>query len=574
MPDQVKAKKSNRHGFKTSLPQWVFVPLGGSGEIGMNLNLYGFIDEQGQETWIVVDIGVTFSSGRVPGIEVIMADPAFLESRRENLAAIVLTHGHEDHIGAIAHLWPRLKCPLYATKFTARLIEHKLREFGLENDVPLNLVEPGRRLNIAPFEIEFVGLTHSIPEPNALAIRTKLGTILHTGDWKIDPNPMLGEKIQDERLREIGEEGVLSIICDSTNVFEEGSSGSEAQVYDTLFDVIGQAGAGRVFVTSFASNVARMASVARAAEAAGRRVALIGRAMQRMAEIAGDMGLFGAIKPFIAPEEAARLPRDEALFLCTGSQGEPRAALRRIAEGSHQWITIDKGDLVIFSSREIPGNESEIYDLQNALTARGARLITASHIPGLHVSGHPCREELALMYEWVRPQSLIPVHGELRHLKEHQTFAKSCQIGASVVASNGDVVQLAPGSIERIGKVDHGRLYLDGNIVVPSGDESSVRARRHLARSGLVSVSVVLEHDGRLAAPIHVSLTGAPKSDRQGKNLAQIALEAAKNAFAQLSPSDLTRDDVIYGKVRRLVRHALFLSWGKKPETHIHICRI
>ena len=584
MPNKMKNYKNNgsngsngSNGFKTltGSPQWVFVPLGGSGEIGMNLNLYGFLDGKGRETWIVVDIGVTFANnGTVPGVEVIMADPAFIEARRDNLAAIVLTHGHEDHIGAIAHLWPNLKCPLYATEFTSRLIYHKLLEAGLDDDVEINIVNPSRRLKIDPFEIEFVGLTHSIPEPNALAIRTSLGTILHTGDWKIDPDPMLGNKIEDKRLQQIGEEGVLSIVCDSTNVFNEGSSGSEGRVYDTLFDIIGQAGEARVFVTSFASNVARMTSVARAAEAAGRRVALIGRAMQRMAGVAQETGLLGAIKPFLTPEEGAALPRDQVVFLCTGSQGEPRAALSRIADGSHNCVRLNHGDLVLFSSREIPGNEVNIYALQNALTFCGAQIFTSHNAPGIHVSGHPCREELALMYEWVQPQSLIPVHGERRHLVEHAAFAQSHQIGNCVVVTNGAVVQLAPGPVRRIGKVDHGRLYLDGHIPVRAGQDGPVRMRRHLARSGLVSISLVLEQDGSLAAPMRVVLSGAPPADRQGRSLSQLALAAAKDAFAQLSAKDLRQDDVILGKIRRIVRHTLFASWGKKPETHIHISRI
>ncbi len=579
MSNNLKPNKKNHrpNGFKTLAgePQWVFVPLGGSGEIGMNLNLYGFFDGQGEETWIIVDIGVTFSSsGNVPGVEVIMADPAFLEERRNKLAAIVLTHGHEDHIGAIAHLWPKFKCPLYATEFTSHLIYRKLAEAGFEEDAEINVVDPSRRLKIRPFEIEFVGLTHSIPEPNALAVRTSLGTVLHTGDWKIDPDPMLGNAIEDQRLREIGEEGVLSIICDSTNVFQEGSSGSEAQVYDTLIDTIGQAGDGRVFVTSFASNVARMTSVARAAEVAGRRVALIGRSMQRMAEVAKETRLLGAIKPFLSPEEGAALPRNQVVFLCTGSQGEPRAALSSIAQGRHNCVRIAPGDRVLFSSREIPGNEVNIYALQNALTACGAEIITARHVPALHVSGHPCREELARMYEWVQPQSLIPVHGERRHLVEHAAFAKTHQIGNCVVAPNGSVVQLAPGPVRRIGGVDHGRLYLDGHIPVRDNDDGPLHMRRHLARSGIVSISIVVEQDGMLAAPMRVSLSGAPSCGRDGRSLAQLALVAAKNAYAQLSPTDLIQDDVILGKVRRLVRHALFLSWGKKPETHIHISRI
>ena len=503
-----------------------------------------------------------------------MADSGFLEARRDKLAAIILTHGHEDHIGAIAHLWPRLKAPIYATAFTSHLVRGKLREAGLEAHADLNTVAPHKPLSFGPFQVEFVGLTHSIPEPFALAIRTDLGCVLHTGDWKIDPDPMIGDHIAEARLREIGREGVLSVIGDSTNIFEEGHSGSEAEVYDTLLDIIGQAGAGRIFVTAFASNIARMVSVARAAEQHGRRVALIGRAMLRMAEAAHATHLLGGIKPFISPQEAMRLPRDAVVFLCTGSQGESRAALRRIAEGTHPIVEIDAGDLVLFSSREIPGNEVFIYDLHNALAAAGAEIITPRRAPRLHVSGHPCREELAHMYKWLNPKSIVPVHGEYRHLKEHALFSQSLQIPNQVVATNGSIVHLAPQAVSKTGHVPHGRLYVDGRVTIPAGKNSSVRARRYLAESGLISISLALGRKGRLAAPIQLSFSGAPACDNDGQRLVELALDAAEAALAKLSPQDCAHDDVVIRKLRAAVRRRLFHHWGKKPETHIHIMRI
>ena len=554
-------------------PRWLFLPLGGAGEIGMNLNLYGYLDENGKESWIIVDIGVTFSSGMVPGIDVIMADIAFLEERADKITAIILTHGHEDHIGAIAYLWPHLKCPIYATKFTAHLVNGKLREAGLEEEVEMHIVEPKKRLKIGAFDIEFVGLTHSIPEPNALAIRTPLGCVLHTGDWKIDLNPMSHDKMDEDRLRAIGKEGVLSMICDSTNVFEEGHSGSESEVYDSLSQLIAQRQKVRIFVASFASNVGRMANVARIAQRNGRRVALLGRSMLRMAQAARENGLFGDIQSFLSPQEAARMPRGQILFLCTGSQGEPRAALRRIAGGRHPDIHIDKDDCVIFSSREIPGNETAIYQLQNDFAQMGAEIITVKQSPMIHVSGHPCRGELAEIYKWVRPRSLIPVHGEYRHLKEHMDFARSAQISSSVMAVNGAVIELAPEHLRHMGFVSSGRIYLDGKILTLANRDGAVKARRALAQSGILSISLILE-DNHIAAPIKISLSGAPQIDVDGKSLAALALRDVEDMMGALKPYQLENDDVLKKIIRRAINQSMFHHWGKKPETHIHICRV
>ena len=554
--------------------QWVFVPLGGAGEIGMNLNLYGYKDESGKESWIIVDIGVTFSGGRVPGVDVIMADSAFIEKNRDNLAAIILTHGHEDHIGALAYLWRRLQVPVYATKFTMHLIKGKLREAGLE-DVPLHIVEVGKNLQVGPFDLEFIGLTHSIPEPNAIAIRTKFGCVVHTGDWKIDPDPMLGGEIDETRLREIGDEGVLAVIGDSTNIFNEGSSGSEHIVYDSFMTILGAARGrkNRVFITSFASNVARMVSAAKAAQENGRRVALLGRAMMRMSEAAAANNMLGEIQSFISIQEAGKMPPDQVAILCTGSQGEPNAALARIASGRHQFISLNKDDMVLFSSREIPGNEVFISDLQNSLKRIGAEVITARESVGLHVSGHPCRDELATMYKWLKPKTLIPVHGEYRHLVEHKDFAQDMQI-KSFVASNGSIVSLAPDTALKRDRVENGRLYVDGKVLIKARDDSAVLARRGLADSGMLSLTIILDKRARVVAPLKLSLSGAPKQDNYGNHLAQLALAAVEKEIGNMRADALKNDEQLFAKVRRAARRALSTYWGKKPETHIHIMRI
>lgn len=474
----------------------LFLPLGGSGEIGMNLNLYGYGPEDGRQ-WIIVDLGVTFGDERTPGVDLIMPDPAFIEDRREELLGIVLTHAHEDHIGAVAHLWPRLRCPVYATPFTATMVRGKLIEAGLEGEVPLHIIPLGHRFDLGPFDIELVTLTHSILEPNALAIRTPLGLVMHTGDWKIDPDPVLGDDIDIARLTEIGDEGVRAIVCDSTNVFSPGTSGSEADVATSLIELI-RPMEGRVAVTTFASNVARLESIARAAAACDRHAVLVGRAMYRVVAAARDAGYLKDLPPFLTEHDAGYLPREKVLFICTGSQGEPRAALARIAEDGHPNIVLEKGDCVVFSSRVIPGNEVSIFDLQNTLALRGIRVITEKdHF--VHVSGHPCRDELARMYQWIRPEISVPVHGEARHLAEHAALARELQVPQQVVIRNGLMVRLAPGPAEIIDEAPSGRIYLDGDVLTAS-DEGAVQERRRLAFAGSAFVSVVLDGKASFAA--------------------------------------------------------------------------
>ncbi|MGH6997358.1 MAG: ribonuclease J, partial [Phenylobacterium sp.] len=441
----------------------VFLPLGGSNEIGMNFNLYGYGPAHARK-WIVVDLGVTFGDQTTPGVEIILPDPEFILEHAKNIIGIVLTHAHEDHIGAVSWLWPQLRAPLYATPFTAFLLREKLRENEDCADAEITEIPLSGTIQLGPFEVELITLTHSIPEPNGLAIRTPLGTVLHTGDWKIDPDPVLGSVTDEAAIQKLGDDGVLAMVCDSTNVFVDGESGSEADVKEALAGLIGGL-SGKVAVACFASNVARMDSVIRAAEAADRSVCLVGRSMHRMAAAAKSVGLLEGVREFLSEQQAASMPENEVLFLCTGSQGEPRAALSRIADGSHPHVKLGAGDACVFSSRVIPGNEIPIRNLQNRLADRGVRLYTERDHPGIHVSGHPCRDELAQMYNWARPQIAVPTHGERRHLLEHAAFAKDLQVPQSIAPRNGDMVRLAPGRAEIIDEVPAGRIYVDAGVL-------------------------------------------------------------------------------------------------------------
>ncbi|MEQ8266718.1 MAG: ribonuclease J [Parvibaculum sp.] len=548
----------------------VFLPLGGSGEIGMNLNLYGFGPARARQ-WIMVDLGVTFGDDRTPGVDVIMPDPAFIVEHKDSLLGIVLTHAHEDHIGAVAHIWPRLRCPVYATPFTAAMVRGKLIEAGIESQVPMNIIPLGHRFSLGPFDIELVTLTHSILEPNALAIRTPLGLVMHTGDWKIDPDPVVGDDMDIARLTEIGDEGVRAIVCDSTNVFSPGTSGSEADVASSLIELI-RSCEGRVAVTTFASNVARLESIARAAEACDRHAVLVGRSMHRVVGAARECGYLTGLAPFISEHDAAYLPREKVLFICTGSQGEPRAALARIAEDGHPHIVLEKGDTVVFSSRIIPGNETSIFDLQNLLAERGVRVITEKdHF--VHVSGHPCRDELARMYQWIRPQISVPVHGEARHLAEHAVLARELQVPEQVVIRNGLMVRLAPGPAEIIDEAPSGRIYLDGDVLIES-DEGAVQDRRKLAFAGSVFVSIVLDGKGAVRGDPQVRLMGLPEEDANGVSFEDRALDAVDDALDRLPMKRRGDDDAVAEFLRRAVRGDLRRYWGKKAQVAVVVTRI
>jgi ribonuclease J len=542
----------------------VLLPLGGAGEIGMNFNAYGF-GPPDDKKWIVVDCGVLFGrETTTPGVDLIMPDIRFLAERREDVLAIVLTHAHEDHIGAIGHLWPMLRCPLYATPFTARLIEGKLEEANLGERVRVKVVPLGGKLTIGPFAIDFVSITHSIPEPNALAIRTPLGTVVHTGDWKIDPEPLLGEATDSNALTRLGDEGVLALVCDSTNALVPGESGSEAQVRDSLTALIGTL-KGRVAVTAFASNVARLDTVAKAARLHGREVALVGRAMQKMVGAAKETGYLTDFPRTLDEEEAAQLPPSRVLYLCTGSQGEARAALSRIAAGDHPNVSLGPGDAVIFSSRIIPGNELGIYELHNKLAALGVEILSADdHF--VHVSGHPARDELAQMYRWTRPQIAVPVHGELRHMSEHARLARSLQVPQAVVIANGQMLRLAPGRAEIIDETPSGRVHLDGRVLIEEG-AGLARARRALGFAGLIAVTLVLDGKGRVAADPAVVIEGIPEPVHEAIRIA--AGDAARRYNPKRGDEDALKENV-----RRAARRAASDAWGKKPVTRVEIVQI
>ncbi|MEM9750135.1 MAG: ribonuclease J [Pseudomonadota bacterium] len=547
----------------------VFLPLGGSGEIGMNLNLYGYGPADDRQ-WVMVDLGVTFGDPSAPGIELTCPDPTFIEGERANLIAIVLTHAHEDHIGAVAHLWPRFKVPIYATAFTAALLRRKFEEANITNP-PIHVVDLGAHLTLGPFDITYITLTHSIPEPNALAIRTPLGTVLHTGDWKIDPDPLIGDLTDDAALRALGDDGLLAMVCDSTNVFSPGEAGSEAKVREHLTKLISEQ-TGRVAVATFASNVARVQTVCVAAQKNDRHVALVGRSMHRIVEAAQEVGVLSRNLNIIDMDEAGFLPPENVLFLCTGSQGEPRAALSRIASGSHRDVSLGEGDSVIFSSRVIPGNEREIFALQNAFSEQGVKVITERD-RFIHVSGHPCRDELKRMYEWARPRIAVPVHGEARHIAEHVTYAKSLGVAEAIAPYNGSVVRLAPGEAAIVDEVPSGRIHLDGRVLSPAGD-IALRDRRRLSQNGHVAVALVLDEKDQLAAPVEVRAMGAPASlIDDGEPVAHIAEDAIEDAIDRM-PKSKRSQSAIEEAARRTARGTYYRLWGKKPEATVLIARL
>ncbi len=452
----------------------LFVPLGGTGEIGMNLNLYGHAGK-----WLMVDLGVMFRDKAVYGHDVIMPDPDFISGRRGELAGLVLTHAHEDHIGAVPYLWPRLRCPIFATSFTISVVTRKLRQAGIAKQAGITKLPMSSRFDVGPFAIELVTLTHSIPEPNAVVIRTPVGTIVHTGDWKLDPDPLIGPSADEQALIDVGKSGVLVTICDSTNALVAGRSGSEADLRQSLVDLIGRFEQ-RVVVGCFASNIARLETLAHVAEANGRHAALVGRSLWRMHDAARENGYLSDTPTFLTPDEASYLPRDRVLLICTGSQGEPRAALPRIAAGHHPEIALDAGDAAVFSSRIIPGNEAPIERLQTRLREMGIEVI-ATGDEFVHVSGHPARDELIQMYGWLRPQVAIPVHGEPAHLDAHVALARDCKVPNVLRIENGDLVKLAPGLAQVVGRVPTGRLGVErGKLVklAPNIVPASVAARR------------------------------------------------------------------------------------------------
>jgi ribonuclease J len=548
----------------------VFAALGGVGEIGMNLSIYGLGDAR-RRSWLAVDIGVSFASEEnLPGIDLILPDIRYLVEERRNLAGIVLTHAHEDHFGALLDLWPKLKVPVYATPFTAALFAAKrLGEPGAP-DIPIREIALGSRFKVGPFDIELVSVAHSIPESNALILRTPHGNVLHTGDWKIDPTPVIGPPTDEAKLRALGAEGCLAMIGDSTNAIRDGRSPSESDVAKNLAELIASA-PGRVAVTTFASHVSRIRAIAEAARAVDREVVVVGRAMDRVTQVARETGYLDGIADFRGIEVFGHLPPDKVVALCTGSQGEPRAALARIAEDEHPEIALSKGDRVIFSSRPIPGNEKAIGRVINGLVGQGVEVITdRTHL--VHVSGHPRRGELEDMIGWVRPGTVIPVHGEALHLAEHAALARRLQRNV-VVCRNGDLVRLAPGDPAIVDEVPAGRLYKDGRLLI-AADARTVADRKRLSFSGIVTVALALTDKGQLAANPEVELIGIPETGADGDSMAEVAYEAAVETVESL-PRPRRRDpDSVAEAVRRAVRAAVAARWGKKTHVTVQVLMV
>lgn len=542
-----------------------FVPLGGVGEIGMNLSMYG---HGGQ--WIAVDMGVTFGDEFIPGIDLVMPDHVFLEEQSDSLAAIVITHAHEDHIGAVALLWPDLRVPVYCTPFAAGFLRNKLKEEGLEGEVPIHVVTPGVPMKIGPFEIEYVQMTHSIPEACMLAIRTGVGTVIHTGDWKLDPEPMVGPVANTERLRELGDEGVLACISDSTNIMSPGRSGSEGAVARSLVEQFAQFG-GKIAVTCFASNVARMQSIAQAAIANGRQVCLVGRSLWRILEVGRAVGYFKGLPPFLEADEADNLPDHRVLYMCTGSQGEPRAGLARIASGNHPKAKLGGGDVCFFSSRVIPGNERAIFRMQNQLVKNGVTVIT-DRDRFIHVSGHPAREEVSEMYDLVRPRIVIPVHGEARHLDTHADFALNKGAEFSLVIEDGDVVALTTNGPRVVGKVPVGRLALESGRLVPL-DADILRDRRKMSTNGAAVVTLVMNEAGKLLSEPVVTVHGLfTPEDSDGEEV--LLSERVGATIAALDVRSRRDDEAVEEAARRVIRKIFSDDQDRKPVTDVHLIRI
>ena len=541
----------------------VFLPLGGTGEIGMNCYCYG-IGPADDRQWLMVDLGVKFGDDKDHGIDVVLPDVSFIASDKRRLAGLVLTHAHEDHLGAVAWLWPQLQCPIYCTPFCAHILNLKLKEAGLDGEVKVHILAQGSRFDVGPFDVEMVSVTHSIPEPTALMIRTSQGNVLHSGDWKIDRTKLMGKGMDEKRLRELGDEGVDVLVCDSTNVLREGHSPSEADVAATLLDIVTHA-KGRIAITTFASHVDRILSAVRAARTTGREVVVAGRAMRNTIEAARACGYLHDAGEFLDEEEFGYLPPDKIMLLCTGSQGEPRAAIARIAEDQHPNISLDPGDLVIFSSRTIPGNEKEVSLIHNNLAKLNIDILTSDDAL-IHTSGHPRQGELKSLYEWVRPRALIPMHGEPRHLRAQILFAKSCGIEETLIPKDGYIARLSPGPVKNIDEAHAGRLHVDGRLIVPA--DGPAKQRRKLAIVGVVFVTVAVDSKLQLASDIQLLTDGLPGG------LEDDMIEAAEKAFDSI-PKPRRKDDAQLAEtIKNAVRRAADQAWGKKPITKVMVVRV
>ena len=546
-----------------STSDFVFVPLGGSGEIGMNANLYHHHDN-----WIMVDLGISFADESMPGVDVVLPDLSFIEDRKDKLQALILTHAHEDHYGAIPYLWERLQVPVYGTAFTLALLRRKLAEARVDFDIEMHELDYNRPYEFGPFSIELLALNHSIPDPAALILRTSEGTILHTGDWKFDEAPQIGQNTDAQKLSEIGKEGVLALIGDSTNAMVEGRTPSEQTAFEGLSDVIGKA-EGRVAITCFASNVARIDSIVRAAHANGRAVPVVGRALQRTIDAAREVGYLRDLPDFVKESDVGLIPRGNIVIICTGSQGEPRAAMARIASGTHDTIDLDPGDTVVYSSRQIPGNEPAISKIQDMILRRGIHVITDDDAP-VHVSGHPARDEVAEMYGLVKPKIAIPVHGTARHLLAHAELAQSCQVAQTLIPDNGVIIKFSDNKAEKIGTVHTGALTHEGGEIVDIQSEQ-LRARRRMLWNGSVSVSVVISSSGQLLIAPSIVQSGVIDDDRIDDFLATASLRI-EDKLAEMKPKSST-DENIQQIITAQIRSVAKSMVKRRPNVEVHIMR-
>ncbi len=542
----------------------VLLPLGGCGEIGMNTSLYGHAGK-----WLMVDLGLTFADERQPGIDLIVPDPGFISERRHDLLAIVLTHAHEDHLGAVPYLWPRLGCPVYASPFAANLLSRKLDEVGLLEEVPLHVITAGQRLELGPFTIDFLGVTHSIPEASSLAIHTSAGSVVHSGDWKLDPGPVVGP-LTDAAGFAAQAKNAPALVCDSTNVLQPGRSGSEADLRSSLLEIM-SGHPGRIAVTTFASNVARIETVARVAAELDRHLILAGRALRRNSEAARECGYLGDLPEILSEDDFAHLPPDRVLLMCSGCQGEPRGTMTRVAQGSHPRLYLDPGDLAVFSSKIIPGNELAIGRVHNDLVLAGVEVISEKDA-FVHVSGHPARDEVAELYGWLKPSLAVPVHGEARHLESHVRLARSLGVPEAVMIANGDMLRLAPGPAEVVERVPVGRLLVEGDNLVPEGGQA-LSARRKIMFNGLITVTLVIDAVGSVLAPLRVGNFGA--FDAIIEPDLPAALEAAaEGALDKLSRQRRRDDEALAEAVRVAVRRAARAASGRRPLVKVEVVRL
>ena len=547
----------------------LYCPLGGAGEIGMNMNLYGYGQPENHK-WIIVDVGITFADDSIPGIDLILPDTGFIEGRKDNLLGIVLTHAHEDHIGAISYVWPKLKCNIYATPFTATLVIEKFKEKKIDITNYLQIVKLGSSFQLGPFNIEYINLTHSILEPNGLKISTSIGNILHTGDWKCDPEPLVGKNLDSKRLIEIGKEGVVSMICDSTNVFNMGRSGSEGDVRKSLIKII-ERQKKRVVVTSFASNVARMETIFYCAKKTGRQISLVGRSMQRIYKAARQCGYLSEVIEPLDPRDTKNISREKIIYLCTGSQGEPMGAMNRISNYIHPDVNIEAGDTVIFSSKIIPGNEKKLYKLHNQLVRDGIEVISEEN-EFVHVSGHPNRDELKEMYEWIKPRSIIPVHGEQRHMLEHIDFAKKMKIPYPIKVENGDIVRFSKDTTPEVfDKAPYGKIYLDGNIGVEE-EAKSIKERKNLSANGFLNVVIIINSRQNTHEPAIINLKGLPIKDLEQFNFTM--QDQINKSLKTFSLNNIKQEENIVETLKILCRRHTKEITGKKPLTNINLVRI